>query len=102
MNPALLISEYCDWIIIVYQTVLGFRYIYICIYFGDILNSHDRFAQPRKKDQMLTERKRRKEHEGNCRQSDLLRLKKDKDLWEGRELVLLKSSKIVLNVGNEP
>lgn len=36
---------------------------------------------------------------GNCRQSDLLRLKKDKDLWKERELILLKSSEIVLNLG---
>lgn len=35
----------------------------------------------------------------NCRQSDLLRLKKDKDLWKERELILLKSSEIVLNLG---
>lgn len=47
------------------------------------------------------ERKRRKEHGGNCRQSDLARFKKDKDLWEERELVLLESSEIVLNVGNK-
>jgi len=70
----------------------------------DVSVIHFKFARPfcaTKKDQMLTERKRRKEHEGNCRQSDLLRFKKDKDLWEGRELVLLKSSEIVLNVGNE-